>query len=746
MNWEVETVKSKALFFNLKRPFLSSSLMKENIRKLWPLCLLLILMYVLTTAFTILIPSSDEMVFHSEACFGNNHPIYLLGLVVFPILTSVLVFKYLHKQGGTAVLHSMPFTRTSLLFTNYLSGAIVIILPVIVNAVIMLPVGHYVKNRAKSSNNLVSTETFENIPFEPYSATHILNWLAVSVLIVIFIYTLSVLAGMVSGNITMHTINALLINFAPVYLFFIVGSYLDAELIGFNFGDFLTTNIKWFSPLFDGDGVLSMSRWVIYLCIIIIGILVTNLLYEKRKLEKTGDSLVFKFMTPVVIFLIAVMGTSMISMYAFFFNGKTGIAFYAAVAVVSIIALIATNMIVQRTPKIFNMKTLKSIIAYGLIVGIFMSCVSFDVLGIESKVPKAIDVKSISINAPVLANKPYRESGDSFDNYFTMKQFLFKSEDAIKYITAFHKDMVNDPQLLLKSETSRIYGSYDEWTLNIDYSLASGKVSREYNVTTADFQENKNLMKLIETEEYKRNLSLEALGYDRIKDPSLSVSYVTKVEFDPENSEYDELSGSYESNTSQLFLHQDEKKELLNCLDKDFMEQTAEELLSKERPLADILMTVKSNKKSSDPNDHTERMINYVIPNTYDHTIKWLKDKDYYNKLVYTAKDIAEIKVEVVEDNQVKNTYKVTDPAEIAALYKNSKSTFNDDYEYAVLSITFNDDAMRRIRSLGSNDGSASGEAMDRNSLEGNLSYDGVINRCYIKEGQKAYKDLIKQK
>lgn len=740
-------MKSKALYFNLKKPFVSLPLVIENMKKLWPLCLLLTLMYALSTAFSFLIKSKDNLLFYSEALLTNSNAVYMIGLVVFPIFTSVIVFKYLHSSSGVTVIHSMPFTKTTLFFTNYLSGAMVLIVPVILNTVLLVPVAAYAKEKTQMTVHEIYTETFDNMPFEVFSATHVLNWLAVTLLIMLFIYTLSVLAAIISGNIVLHVVNALLINFAPMYIFIVVGSYLDAELLGFSFSDFVNKNLKWFSPLYNESGVVGVGPWVVFIVIIAVTFLLANFLYGRRKLEKAGESLVFKFMSPISIIVIVLMMTSLVGTYVYFINGKVGVTFYAGFAAASLIALIVANMIVQKTPRIINKKTIQTIVAYGLIVGIFMLCVSFDVLGVEAKTPELNKIKSIKLNAPVLSNKPYKDSGDSYDNYFINKTYTFESPEAIKYITAFHKDMVNDPDIFSTGD-SMAYTGYEDWILNIDYTLHSGNMKREYNVSKVDFKKNKNLMKLLETEEYKRNLLFETLGCDRIKDMSFTVNYLADVDEAGMSSESgeDTMTYSYETANYQLFVYGKERAEFLKCLDKDFLEQTAEELMSTDRPITSLMMTVKPSKTEKiNEGGNFDKVVVYSIPDTYDHSIKWLKDHKYYDKLVYTANDVEKINVEVIEDNEVINNYTVTDPDEIKKLYQKGHSDLNSAYEYAVMEIIFKDDVKKRLMSVGY-DGGGSGEAYDRLSVEENIAMDNPINRLYMRGTQKIYKDLIQQK
>lgn len=738
-------MKSKASFFNLKRPFISTALLRENMKKLWPICLLLTLMYVISTAFAFLIGNKDDLLMYVESMLANGNSIYWIGLVVFPIVASILVFRYLHSQSGTTVLHSMPLTKSTLFFTNYLSGALMLIVPLLINTAFLAPAVIYAKKKTQLANSGVYTQTFDNLPFEDLSLAHVGNWLAVALLISIFIYTLAVLAAIVSGNTALHMLITLLLNFAPVYLFFIAGSYLDAELLGFSFSDFVRNNSKWFSPLFNSNGVVGVEQWILFVIVIIIAFFLANILYGKRKLEKSGEPLVFEFLSPIAVFLLALMMTSLSGTYIYFFNGKTGVMFYAGFAAASIVTLIIANMIVQKSPRILNKKTLINFVAYGLIVGIFMLSVSFDVLGLEKKVPETSKVKSVKMNAPVLANKPYKDSSDTFDNYFVNKSYTFESPEAIKYITAFHKDMVNDPDIV-SGKGYDTFGYDNQWLLNLDYELDSGNLQREYDVSKVDFKKNENLMKLIETKEYKEKLLLQTLGYDRIEGISFIIGHVRDIKETgiSEESGVEEMTYEYEVDSYQLYLHGDERTEFLECLDKDFMEQTAEELMSTERPITNLTMVVDPIKEMKKDYDEYEQSINYVISKSYDHSIKWLKDHGYYDKLVYTADDIEKINVDVIEDDKVINRYTVTDPEEIGELFSKGRVSINGAYEYAVLEIFYTKEAKRRVTSLETYGGS-SGEAYGRTNLEENLVYENPMNRYYIRSTQKAYKDLIKK-
>ena len=727
-------MKSKALFFNLERPLFSAALLKENLRKTWPLCLLLFLVLFLPICLMGILKMGDMdiAVSYAETCLNNSHFIFITALVVFPVLTSIMLFKYLHNTGSTTVIHAMPFTRAALFFTNLVSGAIILIIPIVINGLLMIPFMRGFTDYVKSQEYY--DEVWVTSFYEPFGTLNILNWIAVTLLIVMFIYVFSVLAGMVSGNIPMHVINSALFNFAPTLIVYVICSYLGIELFGFNFSDTVSRLLPWLSPIFNENSVIGLGRYLLFLLIIVIAVLLSNFLYGRRKLEKAGESLAFKFMEPVVVFLITLLSVALVCTYIYAINGKADAVFYFCVGIGSVIALIVANMIVQKTPKIFNSRALLSSGIYSIVIILFITSAAFDVFNLEKRVPEADKVSSVNLDTPAIIDKPYLDIdyfSESGASYISKKPF--RSKEAVNYIVGFHNDIVNDEDLIRKNKSNSL-NEYD-WNMNINYKMGRRSMSRSYNFRNVDFSHNENLKGLIDTEEFRKNMSLSEIGAKNAKRIEADIHYIENLT--EENIHEGEPQYSYDMKTYNLSIQGHEMDELIKNLDRDFKEQTSDQLLNASPPIVNLNIILEEGENEE------ERRIAYALSETYRHSIKWLKDKGYYDGLVLTLNDVEKIGVELVDySGNILNSYQVTRPEDIKNLWNNRASTLymEDEGNYAVLNVTYKKNGLDKFKNHLQGDGSGSVEG--RVMLDMTLSEQNTVNRFYIEKGNPAYQSI----
>ena len=111
-------MKSKISYFNI-----SSAIIREDFRKFWAVPLLAFIAYFLESIFFIIVEYSDfsmnvnsgELARFVENLLTGQNIIVELNLIWVPILSTLLIFSYLHNSGSVMSVHSQPFTRLSLI-------------------------------------------------------------------------------------------------------------------------------------------------------------------------------------------------------------------------------------------------------------------------------------------------------------------------------------------------------------------------------------------------------------------------------------------------------------------------------------------------------------------------------------------------------------------------------------------------------------------------------------------------------
>ena len=217
-------MKSKASYFSISKP-----LILENLRRFWAIPALAFLVYFLSGVFPVLMTYRhlNDMSSYIEISLNNQQPFYMLAHLMFPIITAIVIFRYLQGISSVSVMHSMPFTRAKLYNSNFISGLILIISPILVNGLILLAI-------SKPVFNQYGTETGMMIDtINVFSRAEVLHWIWISILIVIVTYSISVFAGIVTGNSLMHFATAVWFNFLIPALYGVFIAYFFSVSLWF---------------------------------------------------------------------------------------------------------------------------------------------------------------------------------------------------------------------------------------------------------------------------------------------------------------------------------------------------------------------------------------------------------------------------------------------------------------------------------------------------------------------------------
>ena len=327
--------------------------MFENIRRFWPIPVLAFLVYFLSGPFPILINYSDLsfMGRYIQNSLENQQPFFMGAHLLFPVITAVLIFRYLQGVSSVSVMHTMPFTRTKLFFSNFLSGFLLSFVPVLLNGLIFLVSAKPVYDTIHYFDSAMAMPMEKKI--DVFSRMAICEWIWQSFIIIFFIFTISVFAGIITGNSLMHFAAAIGFNFLTPVFYGTLLSYFDQYLFGFSFSNHTTDYILRLSPyllVFEKDN-FTMTASLAYLLVSILIIGLSLFLYQKRALEKATDSLVFSFMEPIICYQLTFFAMSLFGLY-FSVLEESRLYIYAGYIAGTLIGFIASQMIVKKTVRI----------------------------------------------------------------------------------------------------------------------------------------------------------------------------------------------------------------------------------------------------------------------------------------------------------------------------------------------------------------------------------------------------------
>ena len=409
--------------------------------------------------------------------------------------------------------------------------------------------------------------------------------------------------------------------------------------------------------------------------------MISSILYQKRKLEHATDSLVFGFLEPVICYLVAFLGMTLLGFY-FQVLGDAKLYMYAGFAAGTVIFFIIGQMIVKKTPRIYNMKSLKSFGIYALIAVVFLLGLNLDLTGFEKRIPDVSNVKSFTLKEDIAARNIYNNY-DYMDGNGTLYKgnengLIFKDPENIKAATVLHKIIIDNRNQF--ENMKNIYTSSVHFAYNPESAFP---MTRRYMIDYDFYKASPEFRQIYESKEFKDYYAPSNLNYVGLVDIL--------------------ISGDIPNTESIEIKSKTDLEELLNCLDTDFKALTFEDMVSLKHGYAMASINLTYKDKNSDT---SERLLNnsaaYKITDDYTNTIKWLEDHGYGDRFTQKVSDIDYIElyhyVEGENTTNLLNKYnaegkmissgdlkslKVSDPAEIQKLldtYETQNINYSDYY------------------------------------------------------------------
>ncbi|MDR3295348.1 MAG: hypothetical protein LBT26_05925 [Clostridiales Family XIII bacterium] len=636
---------------------ISVPLIRENLRRFWVIPVFGFLAYFFTGVFPLLMAGEDSYSIRSylQTTLDLRNPGFLIYACLFPLIASAMLFRYLHAPGSVSVMHALPFTRRSLFNSHYLSGLILAGLPVLATGVLFLCIG------APPLPPEAVADSASGYPWELFSPLHMLHWLGMSLLLVIFLYTLCVLSAIVTGNMPMHLICSALLNALLPALFFIGAAYCDRQLFGFPTLGLALSGIVNLSPLISfpvSAGQPGAPAVVAYILVILVLYAVTMLLYTKKPLERAGDSLSFRFMDVIVCYFIALLGMTALAFYFEDAMGGGTVSFYIGLAVGTLIAFFLARIIIKRTVRVWGRETWIQLGAYALAVALFLTGLQFDLFGYERRIPVAERVQSFSINPNMLS----LSNGKIVYDYWSSAGYAgFQDPVNLRAIMAFHQRITENKASLRGADND---GDIRTNELQLRYTLSGvigTSMNREWTLPWSFTRGDESLKTLVESAEFKE--------LNRILTPEYP---------EPESVKFSQYGVMLDVNLSLA-----ERRAFLACVEKDMRLETYAQFTDLANPL--LMLDITLVDKLAGRADPRNRYVSVSVPRHYANSVAWLQENGYYEQILQQDESISSVTlVHYVYGEDPYNPYIASsterysfdDPALVRAALAQGESTF----------------------------------------------------------------------
>lgn len=484
----------KAFFFDFNRISISTALLRENFRRFWVIPALSFLCYFLSGPFLFLLRYPL-----SAGGYHNNNPYLIIRTlhganagfimlhILVPVIACVAVFRYLQQPGTVVTAHTLPFSRATLFRTSFLSGFLMTALPILATALIFL----FIKTPIYVD---VPTDSFEEVRlplftrviahpqfpaehpggvYDAFSAGAILEWLFAALLISLFIYSIAVFSGVVTGNSILHFGFALWFHLLAPMLWLCLSFYFGLFFFGFSESGSMGEIYRYMSPLFLQISSASFSPfWAFFFAAEAIFIaLLSQWFYSRRPLERTGDALAFHFMRPVVCSLIAFILMTLFGLYFKEVIALRNSLVFLGICAGALLGFLTGRMVVMKTLQIFNRKTALSFVAFLTACGLFSASLAFDVYGYENRIPKLSSIRSARFSAEEIFKN------GNYNLRFDEKVFNVSDDpELISYVREIHREILTKKELFLNdlpsiAQLRLSYVQKNGWTACRSYQL-----------------------------------------------------------------------------------------------------------------------------------------------------------------------------------------------------------------------------------------------------------------------------------
>ena len=453
-----------------------------------------------------------------EKLFSSVNPLILL---IFPVIISIQIFKYLQKNTSTTFIHGLPLSKKQIYITNFFSGIVLLLIPYIINFIVLLiikpftGIGEYI---------LIPT---------------LLKWLGTNTLFSIIIYTFSNFVGMMAGTSFAHGFITYVFMYLPMFLVVIVENVIAKLVYGFpGFPEFIINFItqlpfvKMFNLFVYNSETksylsgLTVNYILTIIVILVVFVILTYVLYKKRKLERAGEFSVFNVVKEILKYLATFLAMIISYLYCSVFI-QNNIILLILSLIFAAIAYFISEVIMRKTYKVLY--TFGGLVVYAFIIIVLNVLLTNNIFGYETYMPNIDDIQ-------------YAQA--SF--YNLEDEVRYEEKENIQLVLDLQKNLINN----------KTTADYTTSTLTIKYSLKDGKeVTRKYSVSS----NNEDIEKLEKTDEYinkEYSYLFNEEEVEKINSISLYGSYedidTINISVNKEDDNFNEILEALKSDVSEL--------------------------------------------------------------------------------------------------------------------------------------------------------------------------------------------------
>lgn len=497
--------------------YFSKTIFRKNILHFWPIWVVYTLFLTIMMPVRIFVTIANTVNIQSEIdikaqkieqfVYAMEDSVMPLWIFLMALVCAMALFYYMYSSRSCHMFHALPVNRTQLYVTNYVSGLLFMIIPQIFTFVISAFIC--------AMNDITDLE-------------YLLYWLLMSMGMSVFAFSMAVAIGMITGQLIMIPVFFAIANFLYMGIRFIFGLLMMQLTYGlqesYSLGKssmlspfyYLGRKVSFYIDWNEMDDciirVTGGKAIAIYAVLGIVLAVVGLVIYQKRRLETVGDFLTINWLKPVfrwgsTIVLSVAAAVIITGVVRDSFRSSSLLPILVGVVIVGVIIFFIAQMFVEKKFRVFSKKRGLECLCIQVLLVIGLLGISLDVLGLESRMPKASEVKAVYLNLD-----------------YPLKM---ESEQEIEEAMELHQQILDS-----KAEFREVY--YDGDTVNsqilgIKYYLKDGTtIERHYDIPTSEkYLEDQEsvIAQMLEKENCYENYMASLFGrnYEGTKPMSVSV-------------------------------------------------------------------------------------------------------------------------------------------------------------------------------------------------------------------------------
>jgi len=438
------------------------ALILNDLKRFWWISALYALLLFLASPLMLLNRDLEHYVMHELTIYLNS----VLGgalffLVLMPVAIGVMVFRYIQNSKSVTVIHSMPYTRLQLYVNHFLSGLILMLVPILLNGVILWGISSFTGYGLVMEENLVS------------------NWLQIQLWVSIALYAVTVAIGMFTGSSIAQIIFTYIYNFLALGFLYGTGAIFQGQVYGFNgFSEEVAMNIAKFFPItqlivVDNEDLLMKDLALINIVMFVIVGAIGYFVYRYRNLEDAGDVISNKILKPIFKYgvTVCVMITGIVYVKGILDLESPNFLIYLLFA---LIGYVIAEMLLRKSFKVWN--SYKGFIGFIGAFAIVVLLLHFDVFGYERYIPETAEIEKAFVSDSTMNVKSFIEG--EYSRSWGIG--VLSEAENIELVRDLHQKIVEDRL----AEDSGTYGF-----ISVAYLLKNGKiVERSYMNNIQDYE------------------------------------------------------------------------------------------------------------------------------------------------------------------------------------------------------------------------------------------------------------------